>query len=299
MLWLCLISTLGLVAWRYGWVLRDIESRDPVALQLPAAMPPYQGISGYFINLDRSVGRLHHITTLTNQITQLADITFTRIAAVDGLNFTESDLTELVHADFVKFAGKYPSRGTIACSMSHIKAWQAFLDSKAEFAIIFEDDIGVDPAAFAAMAQAVVRQPQYWDICSFEVIKPGTPLALTQLEGTDKQLCVYLTNIYCAGAYILNRSAAAQLLRKALPIKLPVDLYYSRGWELGGLKFTGIEPRIVDQAYGDSDIQEAGRYQRKNFWHRVVTRQLFRVGTFLMRSSYNLSVYLRFLLGHK
>jgi hypothetical protein len=60
---------------------------------------------------------------------------------------------------------------------------------------------------------------------------------------------------------MINRKGAKNLLEKALPIKMPVDHYFTRDWELG-IKFTGVEnPNLVHQTFGDSDIERTTKVQ--------------------------------------
>jgi hypothetical protein len=73
-------------------------------------------------------------------------------------------------------------------------------------------------------------------------------------------LSYYLTDVHDAGAYLIDRSTAVKLLEYSLPIKTSVDYFFTRAWELD-IKFAGIEPRIVHQTFGDSEI---GKCKRKS-----------------------------------
>lgn len=249
-----------------------------------------KGAGAYILNLDRCPERYSYIEP---QVAQLG-LPFQRIAGVDGKKLSQATILEVVDTTtYQNLLGHLPKYGTIGCSLSHIKAWKAFLESDFEFAVIFEDDAAFDPAQLVQAIGQLIQHPAYWDIVNLESFHHGVPLTIRRLEGKNR-LVVYLSDVSHTGAYILNRHAAEKLLAYALPIKLPVDHYFSRGWELG-LKFTGLEPRLVSQQCTPSVIQESAAITDTKSPFSLSTRGLkvlYKFQSCIIRFAYNLKLYL-------
>jgi glycosyl transferase family 25 len=188
-----------------------------------------------------------------------------------------------------------PERGTIGCSLSHEEAWKRFLASDNEFAIVFEDDVKFDSQQLSEIVSSLINEKQLWDIVGLELNHHGRPIKLKSLP-YGKHLVIYLTNVKHTGAYMLNRKAAYRLLQKMYMIKMPIDHYFTRSWEFN-LKFCGVEPRIVQQAFGDSQIKSE-HLERKNSMNIFIRNISYKICTAMMNTIYNLCcyIYLRFSL---
>lgn len=216
---------------------------------------PYQNTGLYLINLERSKARYELILPLLKQM----QFPLHRIEGVDGTLFSEETLAHYVDFEcYKRFVGHIPKKGTIGCSLSHIKTWKTFLESDYEFALIFEDDVGFDPATLGQALNVLIKNAPLWDFVNIEVYHRGWPFTVKKLEH-HVNLTLYFLQVTHAGCYFVNRKAASALLSKALPIKMPIDHYYSRSWELDGMRFMGVEPRIVKQTFGDSEIEITNR----------------------------------------
>jgi len=245
----------------------------------------YQGLAAYLINLDRSQERLAFVKP---QIDQL-NLPLQRIDAIDGYKLTADEISKTVDLTaYHNFLGQSPKVGIIGCSLSHIKAWRTFLASDYEFAIIFEDDISFDPAVVSTTIHELIANRQYWDIANLETHHRGLPVTIKKLDNGLKMV-VYLVEVTHAGAYLINRQAAAQLIQRALPIKMALDHYFTRGWELN-LKFVGIEPRIVKQTFGDSNIETSKRNneQYQTTLKQKIIKRVYKIQTNTIRFVYNL-----------
>jgi glycosyl transferase family 25 len=229
------------------YVLKETANNSNLKLKIENNKP-YQGVATYLINLDRARERLNYMLPKVRAL----PFPYERIEAIDAKLLTEEQIREKVDLDtYLTLLPNYHYIGAFGCSLSHIKAWETFLQSNYEFALILEDDVDFDPHLLANTIKQLVDNKQYWDINTFEVFKERRPLVLQELS--HNKLVVYLGMIYDAGAYIISRPAAYKLLSKALPIKLPVDFYLPRAWEFD-LKFTGISPQIAFQRFGHSQI---------------------------------------------
>jgi len=278
------------------FVLKKINNRN-----LTQGSHPHKGVGAYIINLDRSKKRYDYVLTKANKI----GLPIHRISAVDGKNLSEDEVNKYVDLkSYQNYLGHYPKRGMIGCNLSHIKVWKTFLASNYQFALVLEDDINFDPVLLSSTVKSLKQNAKLWDINNFEMSHRGLPLTVKYFANIDKSLVVYLMNISHTGAYIINRTAAQRLLERALPIKLPIDHYFYRSWEFG-LKFTGIEPRIVVQDFGDSYITVSSdkytggeTFKMSQYWNKVS----FKLQTCVIRFFYSLKVYtslrLQQLLGY-
>jgi glycosyl transferase family 25 len=251
-----------------------------------------QGIGVYLINLDRSKKRLNYVQPKIEQL----NLPWQRISAVDGVKLSQADLRRNIDIEaYHNFLGHSPRLGTIGCSLSHIKFWQTFLASDYEYALVFEDDVSFDPAQLRQAIDNLLANANLWDIASLEIRHHGLPVTIKKFND-DTRMVVYLTRVTDAGAYIVNRKAAENLLAKALPIKMPIDHYFTRTWELD-LKFVGIEPRLVKQSYGDSEIEITKRnnnhhdFEQHSLLHKI-HKVIYLVQTAIITFLYNLKIYL-------
>lgn len=219
----------------------------------------FEGVGVYLINLDRSKERYQYVRKFIDGL----GMEVNRISAVDGKTLKNEYIKQVLDVNkYEQYLGSAPKLGTIGCSLSHIKTWETFLNSNFEFALIFEDDIAFDPKELKATIDDLLNNKELWDINLFEIHHSGMPLSIKKLSN-DRDLSIYLVKISHSGAYIINRKAAKNLLKNAIPIVMPVDHYFTRNWELD-LKFTGIEPRIVHQSFGDSDISKTDKIEEES-----------------------------------
>jgi glycosyl transferase family 25 len=258
-------------------------------LSIPPIKVIPKSVGAYIINLERSSDRYFEVKPLVNQL----EIPFERIAAIEGAHLSDSEINQLVDFDtYQHFFKQLPKKGTMGCSLSHIKAWQTFLNSHFEYALIFEDDVRFDAKTLKVTIDDLIEHNSYWDINSFELHHRGLPITIKSLKN-DQKLVNYLLPVTHTGAYMINRKAAKRLLEKALPIKMPVDHYFTRVWELG-LIFTGIEnPRLVYQKQGFSEIESTSRAHGSDKISLLkIKRGIYGFKTGIIRVFYNLKCVL-------
>lgn len=285
-LYLIIILLLGALIYPKGYfVLKDSFAQD-------AFLTRYEGTNAYIINLDRSKDRYSYVAPQVERLGYRVE----RVSGVDGSKLSENELKEKTDFESYKmFLGHYPKRGTIGCSLSHLKAWKIFLDSNAEFAIIFEDDVSFDPNELKKTIEILKNNSALWDVVTFEISHRGMPLTLKRFDETNNNLSIYLTEVTHAGAYLIKRDVARKMIEKFLPIKMPIDYYFTRAWEFD-IKYTGVEPRIVHQTYGDSNINATTRYSDENDETQdlvsMFNRGVFKLQSYIIRFFYNLKIYL-------
>lgn len=212
-------------------------------------------VSAYVINLDRASKRWAFIEPQVKKL----KIPYERVSATDGKQLSKELIKDIVDdVSYTKFFRMHPEVGTIGCSLSHEHVWRQFLKSDNEFALVIEDDVAFDSDKLREAIEFATQNKDLWDILSFESNHYGHPQKIAKFtyekSGEDSFLVLYITNVKHAGAYLIGRNTAKKLLEKFYPIKMPLDHYYSRSWEFD-LRFCGVEPRIVEQKFGDSQIK--------------------------------------------
>ena len=245
-------------------------------------------VTAYIINLDTSPQRYQYISQYVNKL----GLPVQRVAAINGAKIKSNEIPKVLDTKQYKHhLGHIPKAGTIGCSLSHIKAWQTFLQSDSEFALIFEDDVSFDSMKMKQSVDNLLKNKNIWDIGSFEISHHGAPLLIKKLDNTQN-LVVYTTEVADSGAYIINRKAAIKLLNKALPIVMPIDHYFTRAWEFN-LAFTGIEPRIVKQTFGNSNIGSSNRIiAEKTSLTDKLKKISYKLQSYTIRALYNIKIYL-------
>ncbi len=262
----------------------------PLTKEFPFSITGGEGVGAYIINLDRSKERYASIKPHVDQL----NLPTERIEAVDGSKLSEEEIKEKVDLEACRvFLGHTPKRGTIGCSFSHIKVWQTFLKSNYKYALVFEDDVSFEPNKLKVVMEDLFKNSDLWDVVNFEIHSdPRMPVSIKTLVN-NHQLYLYLSKSTHTGCYMINRKAAKHLLEKALPIKMPVDHYFTRSWELG-VRYTGVEnPMLVHQTFGDSDIKQTKILADENISTLVLLKSIMcTTQTSIIRFLYNLKEYL-------
>lgn len=248
-------------------------------------------VEAYVINLDEAKKRWDFMKPQVEAL----QMPYERVAAVEGKKLSKKFMNEIVdETSYMKFFRGTPELGTIGCSLSHERVWRKFLESDNEFALILEDDVKFDPMKLREIVNFSIENEGLWDILSFESNHHGYPQKIAKFSSKkideSEFLVFYMTNVKHSGAYLIGRSSAKKMLEKFYPIKMPLDHYYSRSWEFG-LRFCGIEPRIVEQKFGDSQIklEASKKIEDKRI---LITNIAYNVYTECMRTTYNALLYL-------
>ena len=240
----------------------------------------------YFINMDKSKERLNHMLPYVQGL----GLSFERIPGVDGNKLSDEEINEVLDTKmYAQYAMEQDSipRGVVGCSLSHLKAWEAFINSRYKFALIFEDDVTFDPELLRKMiSELTVKDPQKWDIATFLKNKTGSTVTMHDLfDGYVMNLD--FMSLSGSNAYILNRKAAADFINYFYPIKIPLDGYFARPWEFG-MKFVSIEPFIVHHASGlRSESSRTTRIQFAAETQNDLNGKIMRFKTKIARVVYN------------
>lgn len=205
----------------------------------------------YVINLDRQPDRWERIKRNADDI----GVTLTRFPAIDR----KTDYGPALQEEFGLEKGIDPpgnSPGDICCSLTHVRVWQALVESGEPDAIILEDDAKLDSAFtdFVTdqfrddMARHDMRCVKLEYIPSTHSMK-SRPLGRFVCDLPDAgsaKLYRLSGSFICAAAYYITRDAALDLLRVHPHLCVPVDHFlFNRSFNIG---FKTIRPGFVTPA---------------------------------------------------
>jgi glycosyl transferase, family 25 len=243
----------------------------------------------YLINMDVSLKRLQHTKPYVEQL----GLDFQRMPGVEGNKISDQQIKEIFDKQvYQKYSTNedYITKGVLGCSMSHFLVWRRFLESDYQYALILEDDISFDPQLLnKAIAELTsIHYSKKWDVVTFLKNSTGDTVSIAKiLKNYDLNLT--FKNVSGANAYIINRKAASAYVNHFFPIKMPVDLYYSKAHEFG-IKFFSFEPMIVHHANLSSESGKADRiyFNDKPKYHLLQT--IYHQKTKIIRILYNLKI---------
>ncbi|MGI8955828.1 MAG: glycosyltransferase family 25 protein [Chthoniobacterales bacterium] len=244
----------------------------------------------FVINLDSATDRWAFIQ---NSFAGSA-LTLERVPAVGATGLRFPDI-RFANIQYEKFHGRTPNLRELACYLSHLKAIDAFLATGEEHALIGEDDLVLRPDFDAALG-AARHQARHWNILRLTGLSRGRPAPLVRLCG-DYFLCVCLSRLKGAGAYVVDRRAATAFRAKLLPMRLPFDHAFDREWTLR-LRAAYIFPFPASQTESPflSSVQP-GTYPKLSVTRRAFSTYPYQAWNESTRYFVRGSAYLRFKLS--
>jgi glycosyl transferase family 25 len=173
------------------------------------------------------------------------------VDAVDGRTLDERALCSYSEWRTVYRYGRGLGRGMVACSMSHLHAYERIAAAKIAEVVIMEDDVR-PLKEFPGVLDARTNLPDDWDVVTFHSLFDWAvprPVDDTVIAGKYR-ICSYERNPMGTQAYLIKHDAARRVLDVAYPICLPPDelLFRKRP---AGLTIYGIEPSpVVHEEFG-------------------------------------------------
>ncbi len=151
-----------------------------------------------------------------------------RIEAVDGIQLTLDFLKDKLDLkNFYLNRGRLPKMGEIACALSHYKAFELFLKTDCQFALILEDDVEFDPGLLNKVIAEAIEKSTLWDTLSFQLNHPGLPVKFCAIAQSH-HIVQYFGHVVETGAYLINRKTAHIYMCDFFPISLPYDYFYNQ-----------------------------------------------------------------------
>ena len=164
-----------------------------------------------------------------------------------------------------------PTSAERGCMLSHVKMWEDFVASDADWALIAEDDILISPDAEAVVNAIITKYPQVQlvNLCDAYSFKAGTmnprvdyirlSLLSPFVHGKYRMGKLYgSTRLGCTGLYLISRSGAELLLKQfenKAPGTVADDYKLYQQW---GVDVRFVQPGLCDWE-GSSVILDSGK----------------------------------------
>jgi glycosyl transferase family 25 len=196
-------------------------------------------IDTYLINMDSAPHRMAHMQAELDRL----GISFIRQAGVVGAEL------EQPHPDFSAWSYKYLhgrlwSPRELGCYLSHLECLKKFLNSDADYALILEDDVTLHDE-LENLLSAALEHRRDWNMLRLCSVNHGKWWPVRKLF-KEFNLSICLTREKGAGGYLVDRHAAAQMLKHMLPMRLAWDITFDLEWFLG-FKTMGLSPLPISQ----------------------------------------------------
>jgi glycosyl transferase family 25 len=165
----------------------------------------------YLINLDQDTARLAFFASTFQRL----GLPFERVPGIDGRLFSEADYQAFMRAR--PRHDKTWLRGQMGCFLSHHAVWEKIANGEDRFCAVFEDDIHASDDLKKILAD------DQWIGDDIDIIRLETstnrlllrPAAVLSRAG--RGAFAVCSTSWCAGAYLIHRRTAQQLL--ALPAR--------------------------------------------------------------------------------
>lgn len=226
-----------------------------------------QPVPVFIINLARRPDRLERLGGRLDTL----GIAWSRVEALDAKEATDAEIDAVVRQDGpLGVLG----RGDRVCTISHMRAWQALLDSGHDYGLVLEDDVYLAEDAKAAVT-STGWIPDGAELVKLEKFGDGPSTVLLGPEAgrlcEGRALHRLLSRHVGGAAYILSRRAAEEGLALAGSIRVPIDhlLFNGNVSALSRrLKPLIVQPAIATQRkYGyNSDIASFGKAIKPKGW---------------------------------
>lgn len=202
----------------------------------------------YVINMDGATDRMAHMAAELARV----GIPFMRQPGVVGMQLPYPN-ENFSTWSYKYLHGRAWAPRELGCYLSHIECLRNFLRTDAQYALILEDDVRITGDLKAVIAQAMDFSAD-WNMLRLSTVNHGKWWPVRPLEGYSLAVC--LTREKGAGAYLVDRKAAARMVKWLMPMRLAWDIAFDLEWLLG-FKTLGIHPMPVEQNAGfDTQIQQ-------------------------------------------
>ncbi|WP_411352236.1 glycosyltransferase family 25 protein [Leisingera aquaemixtae] len=238
----------------------------------------------YLIGLRQATGRAELMQRELHQ----AGIAATRVDAVDSTAVSREEMLSQCRPE-----GNwgYFQTKDMACTLSHAKAWEAFLGSGADVALILEDDVFLSPDTGAWLAD-LSWWPADAGIVKFErwrSRKLQVALGKDGFTHQGREVRQLLSRHAGGAAYVISRRAAQHLL-DSRPFGITLDnllFNFDASKPARGIKVYQVQPALAEQGNDVPDEHAIGpaRHRPKG-WPLI--RQKLRRGIFEFRGGFRI-----------
>ena len=226
----------------------------------------------FVIHLERATarkGQVDHILAHTPD----AEI----LPASDGAAMSDA-ARAAIYPGPAQFWPAYPfelSPGEIGCFESHKAAWQQMVEDDVPSALIVEDDVHIDAAAFDAALTLAKQHSDDWGYIQFQVRDIKGPCEELARDGNVALVRPEIIPLRTS-AQLVSLAAAKALLAVSGQIDRPVDAFLQMRWH------TGVDVAcMVPSGVSDRTAETGGSTlsQKRGIWQELkvsVPRLLYR-----------------------
>jgi glycosyl transferase family 25 len=209
-----------------------------------------QEIDSYVINLPRRPDRLENFK-INYYKSDISKNNLIVINAIDGKDFKQiegfvPESTKKIIKSGQRKTHDELTPGMIGCYLSHYKAYEEFLKSGKEMALIFEDDSKIISSPFDSRLN---NYPKDWDI-----IMIGVQSCMDCPDVNENFMRLHY--FYGAGGYLINRQGAKKMIEnKENPIAHQIDLLMAKLCKEMKINVYSVKNNLVDTEPMGSDVQ--------------------------------------------
>ena len=162
---------------------------------------------------------------------------------VEGVSGSDIDIPKLISEGIVnkEFYDTFGAinKNVIACSLSHLKCWEIFQNSKIETCLIFEDDAVFTQNIFMSSTdvdtnEVIIEPSKFWNEMmnqlndlDWDIVFLGKKKKY--VDGIDKTplFCepFWSAGLFGAHSYLLNKKNINKIVQGYKPVKYPADIY--------------------------------------------------------------------------
>jgi GR25 family glycosyltransferase involved in LPS biosynthesis len=212
----------------------------------------------YYINLDKRKDRKEQFEA------QEALATMPPVERVAGIHGLSVDIKKdkrvgvntrvQVITEYRRSHYEIHSRGAIGASLSHLKVWKTFLNSKAKYALVLEDDVKLPPTFSMMVRDCAKDLPANWDI--WILGWNHTPVDTGKNGQSPFRRILHFVGAHC---YIITRHAAKALVDEVFPIETHVEHFMNNVAFLKGLSIVRdvrLHLPQMDRVLNISDVRK-------------------------------------------
>ena len=192
----------------------------------------------YVINMDSASDRMAHMDAELKRV----GIPYIRQPGVVGMELTYPN-ENFSDWSYKYLHGRRWAPRELGCYLSHIQCLRNFLQTDAPYALILEDDVKLDDN-IKLILECAFQHASDWSMLRLSSVNHGKWWPVRKMGSHSLAVC--LTREKGAGGYMVDRKAAACMVKKLLPMRLAWDIAFDLEWLLG-LKTLGIYPLPVQQ----------------------------------------------------
>lgn len=195
----------------------------------------------YVINMDSATERMAHMDSELARV----QIPYIRQPGVVGMElpYPNENFSEW---SYKYLHGRRWAPRELGCYLSHIQCLRNFLQTDAPYALILEDDVKLDDNLKDILERAIEHAAD-WNMLRLSSVNNGKWWPVRKIGTHSLALC--LTREKGAGGYLVDRKAAACMVKKLLPMRLAWDIAFDLEWLLG-FKTLGVYPLPIQQKNG-------------------------------------------------